>query len=73
MEKNKPTLEEIEKCFFLGRVYVNTVLIKNNRSNKSSWTYSDWEKKDAEGLTNMYKNNRSQYDSLLNKWLQTKI
>jgi hypothetical protein len=30
------------------------------------WTYSDWEKKDPQGLINMYNSNREMYDSLLN-------
>lgn len=36
------------------------------------WTYDDWEKKDPQGLTNMYKNSREQFDLLLNKWKETK-
>lgn len=39
---------------------------------RAGWTYSDWEKKDAEGLINMYKNSREQYDLLLNKAKETK-
>ncbi len=39
---------------------------------RAGWTYDDWQKKDATGLTNMYKNSREQYDLLLNKWNETK-
>jgi ATP-dependent protease ClpP protease subunit len=38
---------------------------------RAGWTYSDWEKKDANGLINMYKNSREQYDLLLNKAKET--
>lgn len=34
---------------------------------RNSWTYSDWEKKDPKGLTEIYKNSREQYDSMLEK------
>ncbi len=39
---------------------------------RAGWSYDDWQKKDATGLTNMYKNSREQFDLLLNKWLETK-
>jgi ATP-dependent protease ClpP protease subunit len=39
---------------------------------RASWTYEDWESKDATGLTNMYKNHRESYDLLLNKWKESK-
>jgi ATP-dependent Clp protease protease subunit len=35
---------------------------------RASWDYDKWQKEDGEGLTNMYKNARPQYDLLLEKF-----
>lgn len=32
---------------------------------RSKWTYNDWEKKDLEGLTNMYKTDKEQFNELV--------
>lgn len=37
----------------------------NNAEDRSKWTYEDWEKKDLEGLTNMYKTDRESFDELV--------
>ena len=41
---------------------------KVKQGDRSNWSYDDWQKKDGEGLIAMYKNEKSEYDSLLNKW-----
>ena len=38
---------------------------KENTEDRSSWTYSDWEKKDPEGLANLYLTNKAEFDELL--------
>lgn len=39
---------------------------------RASWDYGKWEKEDAEGLINMYKNDTAAYDLLLNNWSKIK-
>jgi uncharacterized coiled-coil protein SlyX len=43
--------------------------VKNStgEEDRSTWSYSDWEKKDAAGLTNMFKNDNDAYQELFNK------
>ena len=51
-----------------GKVAVkifDSAKVENDPNNRNNWTYNDWEKKDPEGLTNMYKNDKAQYDELL--------
>lgn len=43
----------------------NSAEVKNDPNDRNNWSYNDWEKKDPEGLTNMYKNDKAQYDELL--------
>jgi ATP-dependent protease ClpP protease subunit len=43
----------------------NAAVITNDPNSRNTWVYNDWEKKDPEGLTNMYKNDKAQYDELL--------
>lgn len=38
---------------------------EDKKDDRSNWSYRDWEKKDQEGLKNMYVNNREQYNELL--------
>lgn len=42
-------------------------------TSRASWDYSKWEKEDPTGLTNMYKNSRVEYDTLLDKWKNTLV
>lgn len=48
------------------------VIGDKKESTKEDWTYSDWEKKDPKGLQDMFKNDKEQYDALLNEWKQSK-
>ena len=43
----------------------NSANVKNSNDERTNWTYNDWEKKDSEGLVNMYVNNRAEYELLL--------
>lgn len=39
-----------------------------NGESRAGWDYSKWEKEDPNGLTNMYKNSKEEYDTLLDNW-----
>ena len=45
----------------------------DKNADRSDWTIRDWEKKDAKGLENMYKENRPAYVELYNAHYATKI
>lgn len=44
----------------------NVLNAKGEKEDRSKWTLRDWEIKDEKGLMDMYKNNRTSYDSLYN-------
>ena len=46
-------------------VIFDTKNVTNDPNSRNTWTYNDWEKKDPEGLTNMYTNDKAQYDELI--------
>jgi hypothetical protein len=61
----------------LSKMPVRTTATKLPLDNKgdegrAAWDYDKWQKEDPKGLENMYKNNRESFDSLLNKFLETK-
>lgn len=41
-----------------------------NKDDRKSWTYDDWQRKDAEGLLKMKNSTPEKFDELLNEWLE---
>lgn len=45
--------------------------VSTTEASRASWDYDKWQKEDPNGLTNMYKNSKVEYDALLDKWKNT--